>query len=308
MKRSRASSDENDVCVSDNSECNDVPSNHNLATSTYAVPVKVKTVYVRCAAMHNRGDLVNGLLYEHRDRIGMEKWYDNDGKLLPNAPLEVVYVKKSRKPYFLVEWRYSTPAEFARRRYDLDESNQHNNAKHVLSTTHQQYEQTEDDAQIQISKIAQNAGNATTLALHYKKATITQQQPRALSSITTSTEACISSDQKIDDATLEQCCEKFLTLGTHTDGHNPLMFRDTKVDVTVASTGINVQIEREKLERRDIQRAQEARNHAANDAIGNFSSKANNSSHVSMQTATAVRVVPTTATTFVPRAVRRQRT
>nr|CCC90379.1 unnamed protein product [Trypanosoma congolense IL3000] len=69
------------------------------------------TLFIRCAAIHGRGELLNGFMSAHRKVLGVEKWYeygdgteaDSAATLRSDAPFECVYVKWSRKPYFLLE-------------------------------------------------------------------------------------------------------------------------------------------------------------------------------------------------------------
>lgn len=83
-------------------------------------PPTAQTLFIRCSAMHSRGDLVNGFLYAHREALGMTEWYtreESEGgaepgpRLVHDAPLETVFVRNSRKPFFLVEWRYPNAEE-----------------------------------------------------------------------------------------------------------------------------------------------------------------------------------------------------
>ncbi|RNF02765.1 uncharacterized protein Tco025E_08367 [Trypanosoma conorhini] len=70
------------------------------------------TLFIRSAQIRSRGELVNGLLREHKEALGIHSWYaagdDGDGTvsamlLRPDAPVECVFVRASRKPYFLLE-------------------------------------------------------------------------------------------------------------------------------------------------------------------------------------------------------------
>lgn len=118
------------------------------ATST-AAPSAALTVFIRGATLHSRGELLNGFFYAHRDALGIQNWYEaaqsapsadtppptrpeeqsagdadrdpavaatSSPRLPAHIPVEVVYVRSSRKPYFLVEWRYPTPEEEERRK------------------------------------------------------------------------------------------------------------------------------------------------------------------------------------------------
>lgn len=71
------------------------------------------TLFIRCTSIHGRGELLNGFISEHREALGVAKWYnvagdESDGRCVPtlrtDAPFECVYVRSSRKPYFLLEF------------------------------------------------------------------------------------------------------------------------------------------------------------------------------------------------------------
>lgn len=99
------------------------------------------TIFIRCSALHSRGELVNSFLYAFREELGIESWYAEDGLLKADAPVEAVEVKTSRKPYFLIEIRYPTPEELERRKSQKDpreegakeDSNEHAKNKQVTS-------------------------------------------------------------------------------------------------------------------------------------------------------------------------------
>lgn len=81
------------------------------------------TVFLHCPTIGSRGVLVHELLYAHREALGMTSWYipssaiHGEGYCLhPDAPIEVLHVAKSRRPYFLVEFRYPTVTELSLRR------------------------------------------------------------------------------------------------------------------------------------------------------------------------------------------------
>lgn len=74
------------------------------------------TIFIRCSALHSRGELVNSFLHTFREELGIEAWYSEDGLLRADAPVEIVEVKSSRKPYFLLEIRCPTPEELERRK------------------------------------------------------------------------------------------------------------------------------------------------------------------------------------------------
>lgn len=76
---------------------------------------EVKTIFLRCRALRSRGDLVNHFLFQYREELGIQDWY-TENNLNFNAPLEIVHVKNSRKPFFLVEVRLPFPEELGRRK------------------------------------------------------------------------------------------------------------------------------------------------------------------------------------------------
>ncbi|EAN91200.1 hypothetical protein TcYC6_0062260 [Trypanosoma cruzi] len=89
------------------------------------------TLFIRCAQIHGRGELMNGFLVEHREALGIQPWYiarDNGSEtesamvLCPDAPVECVFVKTSRKPYFLLECTESegTAKAFVEKLIDLN--------------------------------------------------------------------------------------------------------------------------------------------------------------------------------------------
>lgn len=84
--------------------------------------VAVKTIFLRCAALHSRGELVNRFLFLHRAKIGIHDWYTEDG-LDFRAPLEIAYVKNSKKPFFLIEVRSPLQEELDRRKTVLQSEN-----------------------------------------------------------------------------------------------------------------------------------------------------------------------------------------
>ncbi|RNE97236.1 hypothetical protein TraAM80_09417 [Trypanosoma rangeli] len=70
------------------------------------------TLFIRSTQIHSRGELMNGVLRDHREALGIQSWYvaGDDGSgteptmiLRPDAPVECIFVKTSRKPYFLLE-------------------------------------------------------------------------------------------------------------------------------------------------------------------------------------------------------------
>ncbi|KAH9597455.1 hypothetical protein LSM04_007200 [Trypanosoma melophagium] len=70
------------------------------------------TLYIRCVQIHSRGELMNGFLAEHMEELGIQSWYntkedastsETTHSLRSDAPVECVFMKTSRKPYFLLE-------------------------------------------------------------------------------------------------------------------------------------------------------------------------------------------------------------
>ncbi|KAK7198162.1 hypothetical protein NESM_000772900 [Novymonas esmeraldas] len=106
----------------------------------------VQTIYLHCDALRHRGEVLNGFFYEHRHALGIDDWYelpsapadngatgeegtpggaDGSAAVAPrmpfHAPVEVVHVVRSRKPYFLIEWRYPAAENKKNRHQALDE-------------------------------------------------------------------------------------------------------------------------------------------------------------------------------------------
>ncbi|KAG8346552.1 hypothetical protein ERJ75_000761900 [Trypanosoma vivax] len=88
-------------------------SGHQKDTDDEKLCSTATTLFIRCARMRNRGDLVNGFLFTHRDALGLSDWYELRESVSGNetvvglrtdAPIECIYVKNSRKPYFLLEF------------------------------------------------------------------------------------------------------------------------------------------------------------------------------------------------------------
>lgn len=76
---------------------------------------QVTTVFLRCSAIHSRGELVNQFLYSFRSQLGIESWFTSENVVDPCVPLEVVEVRNSKKPFFLIEFRYPFAEELQRR-------------------------------------------------------------------------------------------------------------------------------------------------------------------------------------------------
>lgn len=73
------------------------------------------TIFIRCASISTRGELVNKFLFSLREELDISHWYES-GNLKNEAPVELVEVKFSRKPYFLLEFRLPLAEELQRRK------------------------------------------------------------------------------------------------------------------------------------------------------------------------------------------------
>lgn len=73
---------------------------------------------------------MNHFLFLHRAKIGIQDWYTEDG-LNFFAPLEIFYVKNSKKPFFLIEVRFPRQEELDRRKAVLRSENAPNSAEEV---------------------------------------------------------------------------------------------------------------------------------------------------------------------------------
>ncbi|EPY42142.1 hypothetical protein AGDE_00878 [Angomonas deanei] len=96
-------------------------------------PSLLTTFFIRCPSLHNRGDVVNGLLYTLKDDLDIADWFfeAEDGSktsLKRNAPVEIVFVQSSRRPYFLLEFRYPTEQEQEKRMKNLQEKTEDDTA------------------------------------------------------------------------------------------------------------------------------------------------------------------------------------
>ncbi|KAL7702350.1 hypothetical protein N2W54_006128 [Lotmaria passim] len=96
------------------------------------------TLYIRCTGIHSRGELLNGFFHAHREALGLQDYFTETSDVsdsrdahesepaaagrvfsscLPaDFPVEVVFMRQSRKPYFLVEWRYPTQEEMEKQK------------------------------------------------------------------------------------------------------------------------------------------------------------------------------------------------
>ncbi|CAM43338.2 conserved hypothetical protein [Leishmania braziliensis MHOM/BR/75/M2904] len=235
------------------------------------------TIFIRCATLHSRGELLNGFFFAHRAALGIQDWYVsapttvNSGtgneeaqhsstmesaaagdlphaasspRLPPHFPVEVLYVRNSRKPYFLLEWRYPTPEEEEKRKEPNDSGG---DEKEEVAKAH--------EAQ---------AG---------------------------------SSQGRVAEELLRQLAERTLALGKHELCDNGVTWKGQPVLICVASSGMTVMAERRKLELRDsqrkVQRAAEKRERADADTAAQ-------TARAKQQDAGAVTAA------FIPRCVRRR--
>lgn len=90
---------------------------------TVAAPEILTTFFVRGVSLRHRGDVVNGFLCQWREQLGISDWYEattaegaeeSAFHLLLGCPLEMVHVEASRRPYFLLEFRYPNEEELTR--------------------------------------------------------------------------------------------------------------------------------------------------------------------------------------------------
>ncbi|KAG5466711.1 hypothetical protein LSCM1_00883 [Leishmania martiniquensis] len=235
------------------------------------------TIFIRCAALHSRGELLNGFFFAHRATLGIEDWYEaapkpiNGGteneevkfrpsediaaaggtphaasspRLPPHFPVEVLYVRNSRKPYFLVEWRYPTPEEEEKRK-DLSDG----------------------------------GGGG-------KEGAATAEEARDG-----------SSQCRVTEEFLRQLADRTLALGKQELSEVGAMWKGQPVHISSALRGMTVMAERRKLELRDAQlkgqRAAEKRERAEVDSAAQAAKAKQRDSGAA-------------APAFVPRCVRRR--
>jgi hypothetical protein len=243
------------------------------------------TLYIRCAGLHSRGELLNDFFYAHRSALGLENYYeatssslgsgvdqdaervtaDNSAdaataggervatssfRLPADFPVEVVFVRQSRKPYFLVEWRYPTQEEVAKQR-----------AKDAATTGDQR-----------------NEGEGAA--------------PLEAESNTSSS----STANRLPSTLLADLARRTLALGRSELSGDALMWRDQPVTINAALAGMSVAAERTKLELRDAQlKTQRVAEKRARDEAGAAAGTAKKATDSEK---------PTSA--FVPRSVRRR--
>lgn len=190
------------------------------------------TLYIRCAGLHSRGELLNDFFYAHRVALGLQDYYTtsqaNEAPLAPSSgeaegatlspspsprlpadfPVEVVYVRLSRKPYFLVEWRYPT----------------------------------DDEVEKQKAKRAEEAGEKE--GENRSRETVVDQ---------------VSSAERLGADALAALTSRTLALaaqkkdGVAGEEEGELTWRDQPVTISAALPGMTVAAERTKLELRDAQ-------------------------------------------------------
>lgn len=237
------------------------------------------TLYIRCAGLHSRGELLHDFFHAHRAALGLEGYYEPtsipsesaedqgtastaattgssgsgaaSSRLPADFPVEVVYVRQSRKPYFLVEWRYPTVEEAEKKK----------------------------------------AGEGTT-ANHNEE---DREDEPAASPAAASTEPSPAS--RLSNDILAQLTQRTLALGKSKGAEGGLVWRDQPVTISTALAGMTVAAERVKLELRDAQlktqRVAEKRTREQADGVV----KGGKSQH-----GTADKSAPA----FVPRSVRRR--
>ncbi|KAG5491999.1 hypothetical protein GH5_00898 [Leishmania sp. Ghana 2012 LV757] len=235
------------------------------------------TIFIRCATLHSRGELLNGFFFAHRAALGIQDWYEatsdpiSDGaeneeadlrraediaaagdtphvasspRLLPHFPVEVLYVRNSRKPYFLLEWRYPTSEEEDKQK---DSSDGGGDDREGAAKTH---ETTTDSLQ-----------------------------------------------SRITEEFLRQLADRTLTLGKQDLADVGAVWKGQPVHISSALPGMTVMAERRKLELRDAQlkgqRAAEKRERAEVDSATQTAKAKQRDSGV---------ITPA----FIPRCVRRR--
>ncbi|GET92633.1 hypothetical protein, conserved [Leishmania tarentolae] len=234
-------------------------------------------IFIRCAALHSRGELLNGFFFAHRFTLGIQDWYETaptpvsggtcneetklsapeDGaaagepphaassqRLMPHFPVEVLYVRNSRKPYFLVEWRYPTSEEEERRKDRIDGS----------------------------SGVEEGVAEA-----HEERAD--------------------SSQSRITEEFLRQIAERTMALGKQGLSGDGVTWKGQPVFISAALSGMTVVAERRKQELRDaqlkIRRAAEKRERLEENSAGPNAKTEQRGSGV-------------VAPAFIPRCVRRR--
>lgn len=180
------------------------------------------TLYIRCAGLHSRGELLNNFFFTHRSALGLQDYFEESGSLdvsvgtrdgdgaassrLPaDFPVEVVYVRQSRKRYFLVEWRYPT-AEEVEKQKAVEDGASHNE---------------EEDGESPRPKAAPPAASS-----------VPQVSADVLAQLTQRTLALVKGESSSDGG---------------------LAWREQPVTISTALPGMTVAAERVKLELRDAQ-------------------------------------------------------
>ncbi|CCW71946.1 unnamed protein product [Phytomonas sp. Hart1] len=241
---------------------------------------KIKTLFIRSPVISSRHELVNSFLFSLREELEIAAWYTADDHLLrANSPVEVFYAASSRKPYFLLEFRH--PTEDERRRCKKNPPNPsqespsaplpggNSNNLSSISVPH-------DDSAPQVETISPNVES-------------THSTP---SSVDLNNKSTIS-PQPTEDF-LQACTDKLLSLSSH-------LYKERPVEISLAPEGITVESKREKLRLRD----------ASSVHYSNYDKKEN--TELTTNAFKRERKKPTTSTrttltSFIPRAVRRQRT
>ncbi|KPI86899.1 hypothetical protein ABL78_4033 [Leptomonas seymouri] len=237
------------------------------------------TLFIRCAGLHSRGELLHEFFYAHRAALGLEPFYEvsnsapgssshqdanadavpmsakveraSSPRLPADFPVEVVYVRQSRKPYFLVEWRYPTKEELERQKTVDDDS---------------AYKEKVRDSPTQEAVPPTAESNAS------------------------------SSQKRLPSEFLAQLAERTLSLGKKDESEGGLMWRGQPVMISVALAGMMVATERTKLELRDAQlKTQRVAEKRVRDQVEATSNEKGKSSEADQSTPS-----------FVPRSVRRR--
>ncbi|CAC9543732.1 conserved hypothetical protein [Leishmania infantum JPCM5] len=248
-----------------------------MTVSPSAAATAAPTIFIRCATLHSRGELLNGFFFAHRATLGIQDWYETartpvsggtgneeeklssaedsaaagdtphtalSPRLPPHFPVEVLYVRNSRKPYFLVEWRYPTSEEEGKRK---DPSDGSSGVKEGVTEVHEA-----------------RAG---------------------------------SSQNRVTEEFLRQLAERTLALGKQELSDDGATWKGQPVFISAALPGMTVVAERRKLELRaaqlTIQRATEKRERAEDDSAAQTAKTKQRDSGV-------------VTSAFIPRCVRRR--
>lgn len=212
-----------------------------------------RTIFLRCPHISSRGALVNDFLYTHRETTGMASWYDGEGRLRPSAPLEVVFIRTSRKPYFLLECRYPTEEEMARRTGKAAAADGDDDG--------------DDDGE------GRGEGERAT-------------------------EGGVGVQERLSDEQLDSVASAIIALSG--GGRDPLLYHNSPVTIGVAQGSTLVSSEREKQLARLKRKREEDREQQGGGGGGSHEEARGKRGRTEKTDA------PVTATSFVPRSVRRR--